>query len=396
MFQLERSEDTGTEEAASRSSSNATSFTRCCEDSAPGPSPPPLPAILSLQSHVVRSCVGGAAFTFPLQRQGFQVGCIYTTQFVDMYVHEGTVLSPHALRTLLEGVSPTPASLRRMHEKDDNFLGSGHADNGGAAEHDRQPQVTSTRMHSAAEETKSSDAATPQSTEGNKRALRGWSTRPHDYIASGFIGSRPLISEFSRWLSSLRDLYARENCTCPLYLCDPVLGDGGHVYVPRECLPLYARLLLPLSDIITPNHWEAMWLAGYARQSAANPSTSPDSMREGEPFKEGIAPEHAKVPAAENAGTGWQPFTNSGDQGGVQLAGEPRTISDALLLVNQLHALGPEIVIITSAALRHTLDLHGRASECIDVVGSCVAMDAAPVHRAVRIQRPWTTAFPSA
>lgn len=48
-----------------------------------------------------------------------------------------------------------------------------------------------------------------------------------------------------------------------LYLCDPVIGDHGRVYV-RDGVPEAIRdELLPLADIMTPNAFELAWLGGH-------------------------------------------------------------------------------------------------------------------------------------
>ena len=39
-------------------------------------------------------------------------------------------------------------------------------------------------------------------------------------------------------------------------VCDPVMGDNGHMYVPKELLDIYRDKLIPLADIITPNQFE--------------------------------------------------------------------------------------------------------------------------------------------
>lgn len=36
-------------------------------------------------------------------------------------------------------------------------------------------------------------------------------------------------------------------------VCDPVLGDKGKFYVPRELVGLYREKVLPLADVVTPN-----------------------------------------------------------------------------------------------------------------------------------------------
>lgn len=46
-----------------------------------------------------------------------------------------------------------------------------------------------------------------------------------------------------------------------LYLCDPVMGDAGGLYVPPETAAAIQKTLLPLADIATPNRYELAWLA---------------------------------------------------------------------------------------------------------------------------------------
>uniref|UniRef100_A0A1B6MDU1 Pyridoxal kinase n=1 Tax=Graphocephala atropunctata TaxID=36148 RepID=A0A1B6MDU1_9HEMI len=45
-------------------------------------------------------------------------------------------------------------------------------------------------------------------------------------------------------------------------VCDPVMGDNGHMYVPKELLPIYRDTIVPLADIITPNQYEVELLIG--------------------------------------------------------------------------------------------------------------------------------------
>ncbi|XP_033208892.1 pyridoxal kinase isoform X2 [Belonocnema kinseyi] len=45
-------------------------------------------------------------------------------------------------------------------------------------------------------------------------------------------------------------------------ICDPVLGDNGHMYVPEELKNIYKNDILPLADIITPNQFELELLTG--------------------------------------------------------------------------------------------------------------------------------------
>ncbi len=48
-----------------------------------------------------------------------------------------------------------------------------------------------------------------------------------------------------------------------LYLCDPVIGDNGRVYVRDGVEQAIRELLLPLADVLTPNHFELERLSGH-------------------------------------------------------------------------------------------------------------------------------------
>ncbi|KAF7664767.1 hypothetical protein LDENG_00166130 [Lucifuga dentata] len=47
-----------------------------------------------------------------------------------------------------------------------------------------------------------------------------------------------------------------------VYVCDPVMGDHGAMYVPENLLPVYRDKVVPLADILTPNQFEAELLTG--------------------------------------------------------------------------------------------------------------------------------------
>lgn len=47
-----------------------------------------------------------------------------------------------------------------------------------------------------------------------------------------------------------------------LYVCDPVMGDLGGLYVKQELAEAIRDRLMPLADIATPNRYELAWMAG--------------------------------------------------------------------------------------------------------------------------------------
>ena len=50
----------------------------------------------------------------------------------------------------------------------------------------------------------------------------------------------------------------------PRAVCDPVLGDGGKLYVPTELVEAYRAEVVPLAAVVTPNQFEAELLTGRA------------------------------------------------------------------------------------------------------------------------------------
>lgn len=81
--------------------------------------------------------------------------------------------------------------------------------------------------------------------------------RRADFILSGYIGSvevARLTADF------IRDAKAANPAL--VYLCDPVMGDQGVLYVPRDIADVMRDQLLPLADIVAPNQFELAWLSG--------------------------------------------------------------------------------------------------------------------------------------
>jgi pyridoxine kinase len=79
-------------------------------------------------------------------------------------------------------------------------------------------------------------------------------------LISGYLGSSPEIA------CAVIDFVGRAKARNPrlLYLCDPIMGDDGRIYVSEELRALLCQRLVPLADIITPNQFELKQLAGGA------------------------------------------------------------------------------------------------------------------------------------
>jgi pyridoxine kinase len=86
-------------------------------------------------------------------------------------------------------------------------------------------------------------------------AGRTWSEI--DAILTGFFPSADSVAITA---GAIRKIKAgRTRC---VYLCDPILGDGGRLYVGAPVADAIRDLLLPLADVATPNLFELSWLRG--------------------------------------------------------------------------------------------------------------------------------------
>ena len=62
------------------------------------------------------------------------------------------------------------------------------------------------------------------------------------------------------------------------FLCDPVMGDGGRLYVPAELVPVYRDELVPLASVLTPNQTELELLSGVKVADLASARAALDAL----------------------------------------------------------------------------------------------------------------------
>lgn len=74
-------------------------------------------------------------------------------------------------------------------------------------------------------------------------------------VLSGYLGSAAQAESVARLVTSLK----RHDPTIR-YVCDPVIGDSGGLYVPDTLASAIRDQLLPLADIATPNRYELQWI----------------------------------------------------------------------------------------------------------------------------------------
>lgn len=76
-------------------------------------------------------------------------------------------------------------------------------------------------------------------------------------VLSGYLGGPEQAQAVAGLVGAVKARNPRAR-----YLCDPVMGEAGGLYVPEATAAAMRDLLVPLADIATPNRFELEWLAG--------------------------------------------------------------------------------------------------------------------------------------
>lgn len=79
-----------------------------------------------------------------------------------------------------------------------------------------------------------------------------------DALLTGYMGSVELGAQMIESISKLKSVNPKA-----VYCLDPVMGDVGRGFFVKPGIPeFFKNSLLPLADIMTPNHFELEYLAG--------------------------------------------------------------------------------------------------------------------------------------
>ncbi|XP_004490860.1 pyridoxal kinase isoform X1 [Cicer arietinum] len=84
----------------------------------------------------------------------------------------------------------------------------------------------------------------------------------YTHLLTGYIGSVSFLNTVLDVVSKLRSINPELT-----YVCDPVLGDEGKLYVPQELVTVYRDRVVPIASMLTPNQFEAELLTGLGIQS---------------------------------------------------------------------------------------------------------------------------------
>uniref|UniRef100_A0A1B6D625 Pyridoxal kinase n=2 Tax=Clastoptera arizonana TaxID=38151 RepID=A0A1B6D625_9HEMI len=73
----------------------------------------------------------------------------------------------------------------------------------------------------------------------------------YTHLLTGYCRSPTFLKHIATFVKYLRSVNPNI-----VYVCDPVMGDDGRMYVPETLLEIYRDTIIPLADIITPNQFE--------------------------------------------------------------------------------------------------------------------------------------------
>lgn len=76
------------------------------------------------------------------------------------------------------------------------------------------------------------------------------------HVLTGYIGNATFLNVLSDTIIELRKTRKIK------FICDPVLGDNGKLYVPKQNVQIYADKIIEHATILTPNTFELSLLSG--------------------------------------------------------------------------------------------------------------------------------------
>ena len=92
----------------------------------------------------------------------------------------------------------------------------------------------------------------------------------HSFLLTGYIGAASFLKEVVK----LRQMLPSSCC----YVCDPVMGDNGHLYVPEELVAVYRSDVLQHVSVLTPNQFEAELLTEMSISSIDGAAAACDKL----------------------------------------------------------------------------------------------------------------------
>lgn len=136
-------------------------------------------------------------------------------------------------------------------------------------------------------------------------------------VLSGYLGDAGQAGDVARLVDAVRAVNPQA-----LYMCDPVIGDTGGLYVPEAVAQSIADELVTIADIATPNVHELAWLAN-------TPAADTATML---PMAQSLGPARVLVTSA--------PSIMAGSTGNLLVCGGRARMAEHRLIPNAPNGLG--------------------------------------------------------
>ncbi|CAN1122835.1 Pyridoxal kinase [Linum perenne] len=166
--------------------------------------------VLSIQSHTVQGYVGNKSAVFPLQLLGYDVNPINSVQFSN---HTGKLFIFYACSLHLEHWVGYPSFKGQV--------------------------LNGQQLWELIE------------------GLEANNLLYYTHLLTGYIGSVSFLNTILEVVKKLRTINPKLT-----YVCDPVMGDEGKLYVPQDLVAVYREKVVPVASMLTPNQFEAEQLTG--------------------------------------------------------------------------------------------------------------------------------------
>lgn len=97
----------------------------------------------------------------------------------------------------------------------------------------------------------------------------------YSHLLTGYVGDPTFLKQIGEVVKQLKKVNSSL-----VYVCDPVMGDNGKMYVPKELLPIYKSEIIPLANVITPNQYELELLVDRSIHSISEALDAIDALHD--------------------------------------------------------------------------------------------------------------------
>jgi len=97
----------------------------------------------------------------------------------------------------------------------------------------------------------------------------------YSHLLTGYVNTPSTLRSIMKIRSTLKEKNPKLT-----YVCDPVMGDDGKLYVPKELVQIYIDEVLPHADFLFPNQTECEHLTGIKILTEKDAITAMDLLHE--------------------------------------------------------------------------------------------------------------------